>query len=227
MYGPIYHYLALKVLSADFRRSFFYVYTQDTDCVTQNDALFSQKLIINSDLLAQLTFMLHKGMQYVLLFLTLRYWAPSVSAPNPFWIIVNSVCRPTTEHVRQYNGLRSPEYAAIISEAEDSLVGRIEVVIRRCGQLNSTFSGRFGTNPVTHHFWSAQLRFFFAAWWRQLASWTLTSAIFLFKTSDFSYCYSHTLRLPILVTSQLVPRYFARQPSILTIRRWSALRMLY
>lgn len=73
-----------------------------------------------------------------------------INAPNPYQMIIYSNHRPATEHVCQYNGLRSSEIASAILEAEVVIAGRQDMVIRRRGELNAPGSGRCVTVPVSH-----------------------------------------------------------------------------
>lgn len=121
-----------------------------TDFVTQGDMRAAHMPNLHPGLLAQLTSMLHECNSYVQSFSALRDWATPVNAPNLYRMIIHSDKRPASEHFCRYNGLSTSEIAAIILGAEDGIVGRQDLVIRRRGELNANGSERFDIIPVTH-----------------------------------------------------------------------------
>lgn len=75
--------------------------------------------------------MLHECYLYMKAFFAQRNWATSFNASNPYCMIIHRDRHSTIEHVCGYNGPQPSDIAAIIPKAEDSTIGRQNIVIRR------------------------------------------------------------------------------------------------
>lgn len=94
--------------------------------------------------------MLHEDNSCVQNSVAVRDWATPVDTPNSYRMIIHSNRRPSAEHVSRYSRPQSSESAAIISGAEDGIVGRQNIGICLRVQLTHNGAERFSTVPNTH-----------------------------------------------------------------------------
>lgn len=105
-------------------------------------------------LLAQLTLMLHKCNLCVPLLPPFQDWVIFVITSVPYGMIINCDRCLTSKLVHQYNSPSHLKIVAIISGAEDGIVGRKNAVIRRREERNTNGSAWFDTIPVTYRSYS-------------------------------------------------------------------------